>query len=101
MRKKIGDTLLQLGITPDLKGFGYIVDVVEMIDTDGRQKITYFYDTVAKKHGTKASRVERCIRHCRTKMNMESETFKRLFIGVSDINNANFLYTIHYGLKEV
>lgn len=100
MRKKVGDALLQLGITPDLKGFNYIIDMVEMIDKEGNLKMMYFYEMVAKKNNSTASRVERAVRHCVSKADRECDTFKRVFDGVKDINNSAFLYTLHYRLKE-
>ena len=56
-------TLLNLGISPALKGFDYIVDGIAVIKKRGRVKTTWLYTNVAKKHNTTNFRVERCIRH--------------------------------------
>lgn len=56
-------TLLNLGISPALKGFDYIVDCITAIKEHGRVKTMWLYTNVAKKHNTTAFRVKRCIRH--------------------------------------
>ena len=38
MRKKLEDLLLQIGITPNLKGFTYICDMVEIIKADEKRE---------------------------------------------------------------
>ena len=53
MRKKIQDTLLDLGVTPNLKGFNYICDAVEMINKEGRIKVTYIYNKIARDNNEK------------------------------------------------
>lgn len=106
MRKKVGDALLRLGITPDLKGFNYIIDMVEMIDKEGDIKIIAGYEIVGKKHKSDGSKVERAIRHAIERLNPTSEKYMEL-IGADissqtsyRITNSAFLYTLHYRLKE-
>lgn len=48
MRKKCEEILLQLGITPNLLGFTYIADMVEIINSEDT-KITAMYAIVSKK----------------------------------------------------
>lgn len=106
MRKKVGDALLQLGITPDLKGFNYIIDMVEMIDKGELSKVTAGYAIIAKKYGNTASGIERGIRHAITKIDTKSREYERYIGGNVEsqktdyVTNSVFLYTLHYRLKE-
>lgn len=56
-------TLLNIGLSPALKGFDYIVDCITAIKEHGGVKTMWLYTNVAKKHNTTHFRVERCIRH--------------------------------------
>lgn len=64
---KILKILKQLGIAPDLLGYKYLAEAIDMVLKDdailhsGVTKI--LYPTVAKKFNTTPSRVERAIRH--------------------------------------
>lgn len=106
MRKKVGDALLQLGITPDLKGFNYIIDMVEMIDKGEVGKITEAYKTIGERRNETACSVERCIRHAISKINTTSKEFDT-YIGANAISfekgnivNSAFLNTLQYKLRE-
>ena len=96
MRKKIQDTLLELGVTPNLKGFNYICDAVEMINKEGRLKVTYIYDKIARDNNEKTMRVERAIRHAISHVN--EETWKS--IGGAGLRNSEFLYTLELITRE-
>ena len=96
MRKKIQDTLLELGVTPNLKGFNYICDAVEMINKEGRIKVTYIYDKIARDNNEKTMRVERAIRHAISHVN--EETWKS--IGGAGLKNSEFLYTLELITRE-
>lgn len=58
-------TLKELGVSPSLKGYYYLVDAVEATIVD-RSKLTSIckglYTDIAVNHQTKYSAVERCIR---------------------------------------
>lgn len=106
MRKKTGDILLKLGITPDIKGFNYIIDLVEMINNDEVTKITVAYAVAGKKNGDSGSKVERAIRHAISKINITTKEFAE-HIGANvvrandgNITNSAFLYTLAYRVKE-
>jgi len=63
---KVGSTLREVGIAPHIKGFTYLKDAVLMVleREDLLGLITKeLYPTIAKKHQTTASRVERAMRH--------------------------------------
>ena len=64
-RERIEDKLLALGIKPNLYGFRYLVDAVEIWqESGGVPSITKdIYPEIAAKHGATGSRVERAIRN--------------------------------------
>ena len=91
MRKKIQDTLLSLGITPNLRGFEFICDAIEIIEEENRVKITYIYDKIAKKYdSTNGSQVERAIRHAISHV----DAAVWVSIGGAGYKNSEFLYTL-------
>lgn len=84
LEKQVTDLLHEIGIPAHIKGYHYLRDSILMVvdDMDILNAITkILYPTVAKKHQTTASRVERAIRHAievawsRGKL----ETLERLF----------------------
>ena len=97
MRKKIQDVLLKLGVTPNLKGFSYICDAVEMISKEGRLKVTYIYDKIARDNNEKTMRVERAIRHAISHVN--EETWKSIG-GGTGLKNSEFLFTLELLIRE-
>lgn len=64
-RDRIEDKLLSLGVKPNLLGFRYSVDAVEIwMERGGDMSMTKeLYPEVAAKRGTTPSRVELAIRH--------------------------------------
>lgn len=64
-RKDVERKMIDMGFYVGNKGFGYIEDVLEIIEADGGyvEKITDTYAIVGKKNKQKWERVERCIRH--------------------------------------
>lgn len=101
MRKKIENALFELGITPELKGFGYIRSAVEIIQNS--EEITKIMDglcvDVAKEFKTTNSRVERAIRSAFTRLDKESEAFTK-YINSEKLTNSALLYTLAYRLRE-
>lgn len=97
MRKKIQDVLLKLGVTPNLKGFAFICDAVEMINKEGRIKVTYIYDKIARDNNEKTMRVERAIRHAISHVN--EETWKSIG-GGTGLKNSEFLFTLELLIRE-
>lgn len=80
MRKKCEEILLQLGITPNLLGYTYIADAVEIIGKeDERVKTTALYEIIAERRGTTYCKVERPIRHAISKVDVDCEAFKECF----------------------
>lgn len=86
--KEIKNILMQLGFTPNLRGYKYLCTAVNLTlqDTNLINNVTtQLYPTVAILHGDKTSCVERSIRHA-IKVSYNS---KKLY----EINNV-FAYTI-------
>ena len=63
--KRIESWLIQIGIMPNLTGFTYIKESVELCCGCfyGRRKTTQIYDVIAKRYGKSSSAVESNIRH--------------------------------------
>lgn len=62
----VSDMLKEVGVDPSLKGYRYLLDAI-LIAFEGPKKLHAItkdlYPTIAERNETKASRVERCIRH--------------------------------------
>lgn len=99
MDKKIKNALLELGITPNLKGFNCIVEAVGYIMKNNDVKTTDVYEYVAKNLGYEISNVERAIRHCISKADKTSETWGK-YIGCKKVTNSTFLYILALKLED-
>ena len=62
-REKVEAVLFKMGMPANVKGFGYIVDCVLILEEDSKIKTTYLYFKVAQQNGTTGQRGERAIRH--------------------------------------
>lgn len=64
-RNDVERKMMDMGFYVGNKGFGYIADMLEIIEADGGclEKITVAYAIVGKKRKHKWTGVERCIRH--------------------------------------
>ena len=62
-KENVEAVLFKIGMPANVKGFGYIVDSVLLLEEDSKIKTTYLYFKVAQQHGTTGQRVERAIRH--------------------------------------
>ena len=89
LETRVTDMIHEIGIPAHIKGYHYLRDAIIMAveDMDVLNAITkILYPTVAKKHQTTASRVERAIRHA------IEVAWDR---GDVDTLNGYFGYTIH------
>ena len=87
----ITDIIHQIGVPAHIKGYHYLREAIIMAveDIDIMNSVTKcLYPSVAKKHGTTSSRVERAIRHA------IEVAWDR---GDVDVLNSYFGYTIHSG----
>jgi len=101
MRKKVTDVLIELGVTPNLKGFDYICRAVEIISNSKKRMdiVKGIYADIANEFDTTSSRTERAIRHAFSKVDKESEAYKK-YIGIDKTTNSTLLYTLAYRLRE-
>lgn len=101
MLNKIEKALIELGITPELKGFDYICRSVEIItDSKDKKRTTAdIYSQVAKDFGTTVPRVEKGIRHAITRIDTKSEAFSE-YINTDRMTNSTVLYLLARRLME-
>lgn len=99
MKKKIKEVLFGLGIPASLRGFDYLVDGIDYVMETGRPKMGMLYLYVANKHNTKDVRAERAIRHAITRIDRESEAFKK-YVGADLKRNSEIIYNIAYKITE-
>ena len=90
--------LFELNIYPDIKGFIYIPEALELI-RKGHEKVTAIYEIIAKKHKVTVTAVERCIRHAFGRMNWEKHFVKDMF-GECPRTNGTLLFMMDYRLKK-
>lgn len=103
-RNKVEDVLFSMGISANLKGFGYIADAMEVFDKTGFQiSVTKFlYPQIATKNNTVPSRVERAIRHVleiARSARGNHENFDK-YIGFANTTNAAALISLYKHIKR-
>lgn len=100
MKKKVENALIELGIAPNLLGFDYICNAIEII-SNSKEKPTagLLYSCVAKNFDSSSARVERAIRHAFTRIDFESDAYKK-YISSQDKTNGALLFTLYTRLKE-
>lgn len=94
--------LMDLGITPNLKGFDYICTAVALvsIDKDKYQcNITKsLYPDIAKAHSSTITKVERNIRHAISKAIQLDHGEMKSLIGISpyknSVTNSEFIFSL-------
>ena len=94
-KDKIGNLLIGWGITPNLKGFYYILEAVEIFSNNPNIKASDMQEVIAIRHNTVANRVERSIRHAFSKI---SEYDKVNYFG--DVKYSNMGYISIIAWKE-
>lgn len=102
MENKIINTLLELGIPANIKGFGYIIDALCVLDTDRKIRICELYQKIADKNDSTKSRVERAIRHAFSimfKKDDKKDIVKKYF-DTSNHSNGNLLLTFYIRIKQ-
>lgn len=100
MREKIEDALLQMGISPNRKGFEFIVDAVELLaNNDLCYGTGDIYKIIAEARETTYGAVERCIRGAITKASRESDWWIKM--GLSQTaTNGTFLSALALLIKR-
>lgn len=93
MQEMISSTLMDIGINPALRGYGYLKIAIEMAYYNREYMYAMtkrMYPTIAEKVGSTPTRVERGIRHAieRAFSNMSVETNERYFKNVTSISSG-------------
>lgn len=97
---EIKNVLRQLGITPNKKGYHYLVKGVMLVKSDfecGKPARSFMgvYKAIADVFDTKGGSVERCLRSVVEDAKYENtEVFKQLFGNIKNITVSNFISVI-------
>ncbi len=102
VQQEITNTLKELGITPAIRGFGYLRDSILYIVDKGTLSIAVtqeLYPEIAKKYSVKWTNIERCIRHAIHIMwgdkKKNPEAIKKIFNCMPECpTNGEFLMTM-------
>lgn len=101
MDNVLQEILLRIGITPNLKGFNYIIQAVKLLH-ENEDKYSYItkslYPEIAKMNHSSYQKVERCIRHAITKAINQDYGDIEKELGTSPykikMTNSEFLYLL-------
>lgn len=97
MKKRIEDKLLDLGVSPCLKGFDLICDAVEILVKDNRKtKITAIYQILAARENETMQTIERKIRYAISRMDMDA--YRRM--GGNSQRNGDVLCLIAFWIQR-
>jgi len=103
MRNKAINALIEMGMPADIKGFGYIVDVMCLFEKDEfrNMPITKLYSLLAKRNNATTSRVERAIRHAFSVIltNGMLETVEK-YLTFQNTTNGNLLHVFYLRLTQ-
>ena len=78
MRKAI-ESILSKHINKRLKGFGYLLEAVELYNTGG-DSLTRIYAEISSRHKTSAANVARCVAHAVENAELAGNTTPKAFI---------------------
>lgn len=95
IKNKTIDILLDLGITPEIKGFKHIIFAVQEIRL-GTDEICKVYENVARKTNATKTAVERNIRHAIAKMDKS----KWFYPHVEKFTNGYVLHSIALKIEQ-
>ena len=105
-RKTIREFVLNMGITPELKGYEYIIESIEKLITAPNTKLIKLYTDIAKSHNVTVGSVERAIRHAINTVFKEYDGIKsaeKIFhcrIVSDSLTNSKFLALCAENLKH-
>ena len=102
MRQKIKKLLKKLNITPNLSGYYYLMDTIEMVYEHKKDYVhatMELYSDVAKKYNQKISKIERGIRTAISKMDIN--VFKQMFKYTGKVNNGVFIFMVADELNDI
>ena len=84
MRERVQEILMEIGIPANLKGFKYILDIMELFEEDEawrNAKMMIVYEKVARMNKTNYCRVEK-------------------YLSVVNVTNGNLLHTLYARVSE-
>lgn len=104
MRERVQEILLEIGIPANLKGFKYILDIMDLFEEDEawrNAKMMIVYEKVARMNETNYCRVEKSIRYAFS----NAVTYGDLdlvekYLSVVNVTNGNLLHTLYAKVSE-
>lgn len=103
IRDKAFEALIELGATAGTKGFTYVLDAMEVIDSNQSDGIPVMqlYEVIASKHKAGPKNVERCIRGVFTKVVSKGDpVLVKQYLSLTNTTNGSLLYMLHYRLSK-
>lgn len=103
MKNKATNALIEMGMPADIRGFKYIVDAMQMFESEEWRygKILNLYHAIGSKNNVPDSCVESSIRHAfgvvLTKGNLESV---EKYLTLQNPTNGNLLHVLYLRLSQ-
>ena len=98
------DILLKIGMPAHIKGLTYICDAIELFETDPYYqdgKICCLYSTIADKHNTTQTSVERAIRHAfETTLSKGASDVLEQYLDTTNTQNSPLLRSLYFHVKQ-
>lgn len=98
MKTNVNKVLIEMKIIPNLRGYRYILDALDILQEEPELKCGSLYHSIGKMHGVKDGSVERCIRHAIQFADKESAAWKK-YITLEKCANAQFLHLLIENLR--
>ena len=99
MRENIEKLLMDAGITPNLMGFDYLIDAIEMINESSiKPQMSEIYLSLGEKYQIEWKCVERCIRTAINKMDLEF--WVKIGGRSNKLKNAEVIFTLALFVKR-
>lgn len=103
MKNKAINTLIEMGMPADIKGFQYIVDAMRLFEDEKYRtgKITALYFEIAQMNNTTISRVERAIRHAFEVVMTKGDLVQvKKYLTLQNTTNGNLLHVFYLRLSQ-
>lgn len=90
--KDASTLLIELGVSPHLRGFGYIKTALEILEDSETRYANKIYACIGEKYKIPVGRIERDIRYAIERV----DKIKYRALGGNGLRNYEFLYTLMY-----
>lgn len=104
MRERVQEILMEIGIPANLKGFKYILDIMELFEEDEawrNAKMMIVYEKVARMNKTNYCRVEKSIRYAFSNAVTYGDlALVEKYLSVVNVTNGNLLHTLYARVSE-